>query len=703
MSWAQYPRANLPRRSAAPDAVDDDVELDDAFESPLLHPPVLAEVRSRQSTGRLAFDVPPASPAEGTSQHKRGGPLMADIESPSLVDLRLDPQLQQDAIESMSYDLDAVTAQLTERETAHACDVLERLLGDDGGDGDGFDAAVYAACREYLDMVQAYDSKHGTAFSKFDDSDTSEMDHAMRNELQRYGSLPLARKISIFLEHPDSGPMAKAFYTLQSTIVVCTCLFTILETMPEMNPIVVPEYDMLWRTSDWVFTSVLSLETLFRFAVTVLDDQQGSKAHNALAFWRKPGNIADLVALLPTYIQPLLGSKGRVLTGSLRTARLLRIMKFLRRYQPIRRLAQALLRSVAGLFAPFCFLAMTLLLFAATLYYAERGDYNAETGQFELQNPQCLSEPRGFLNGSAACPRQVSKFVSMGQSLWWGIVTMATTGYGDFVPLTPWGMVVGALAMISGVIFMAMPIAVIGANYTQVIELGREVKSQSVAQRVMRRDEKQAAVSSATRLTMPGEAVVNALRQHLDSPVLDLCCPSPSALHVIDAVLEASVKELVDANRLAEGLVPLFTGGALIGGAESSLSNSPRASGSSPAMAAQVLPLWKATVAAGGAGADAAAAGMTPRAMDSSLRRGSVRFGGRRPAVNPVLMDATLSRPVVVTLGTQHQPTGHGTTFPIVSGNYAAALNSSGAGRMGTANAPARNATHTTNVPPEGP
>ena len=46
-------------------------------------------------------------------------------------------------------------------------------------------------------------------------------------------------------------------------------------------------------------------------------------------------------------------------------------------------------------------------------------------------------------------------FHSYGDGVWWAIVTLGTVGYGDIVPTTPWGRVLGSIVIVVGVTFLA--------------------------------------------------------------------------------------------------------------------------------------------------------------------------------------------------------------------------------------------------------
>lgn len=62
-------------------------------------------------------------------------------------------------------------------------------------------------------------------------------------------------------------------------------------------------------------------------------------------------------------------------------------------------------------------------------------------------------------------------FSSILESMWWSIVTLVTVGYGDVVPVTALGKLLGALASIIGLGMFALPAGILANGFAQ--ELAR--------------------------------------------------------------------------------------------------------------------------------------------------------------------------------------------------------------------------------------
>jgi voltage-gated potassium channel len=66
-----------------------------------------------------------------------------------------------------------------------------------------------------------------------------------------------------------------------------------------------------------------------------------------------------------------------------------------------------------------------------------------------------------LLAGFVATLVDEKDFPSFADGAWWAIVTLATVGYGDIVPTTPWGRVVGSVLIIFGVTFLSFLTAIV--------------------------------------------------------------------------------------------------------------------------------------------------------------------------------------------------------------------------------------------------
>jgi voltage-gated potassium channel Kch len=59
------------------------------------------------------------------------------------------------------------------------------------------------------------------------------------------------------------------------------------------------------------------------------------------------------------------------------------------------------------------------------------------------------------------------EFPTIGSGLWWSVQTMTTVGYGDHVPSTTQGQLVGALIMVGGIGFLTVVTATVTAAFVE--------------------------------------------------------------------------------------------------------------------------------------------------------------------------------------------------------------------------------------------
>ena len=91
----------------------------------------------------------------------------------------------------------------------------------------------------------------------------------------------------------------------------------------------------------------------------------------------------------------------------------------------------------------------------------------------------------GLLAGFIVTLVDKKDFPTFGDGVWWAIVTLGTVGYGDIVPHTAWGRVVGSLVIVVGVTFIAFLTATVTSAFVSAAEQearAREQEREAVAE-----------------------------------------------------------------------------------------------------------------------------------------------------------------------------------------------------------------------------
>ena len=167
--------------------------------------------------------------------------------------------------------------------------------------------------------------------------------------------------------------------------------------------------------------------------------------------------LLDLIAIVPV----LAGLVG-IESFTLRLLRVLRILRLARLgafSTAIVTLAEAVSDrrfelAVCGL------LTLTALLISATLLHAVEGEVQPEA------------------------------FGSVPRAMWWAVATLTTVGYGDAVPVTSVGKLIGGATALIGIALIALPSGILAAAFSDAMQRRRErERRRETARRRPRSDE----------------------------------------------------------------------------------------------------------------------------------------------------------------------------------------------------------------------
>ena len=251
-------------------------------------------------------------------------------------------------------------------------------------------------------------------------------------------------KVHILL-HPELGE-SKADKAINIFIITLIVLNVIAVMMETVHPLY-DEHKKLFDTFDLVSVIIFTIEYVLRVWSCTHDPRYKGSIRGRLKYIFTFGALVDLIAFLPYYLQAIIGFDLRIL-------RILRLLRFFRLFR-----LTAYTRSAKLIFNVFktrmndLLLSLVLILFliiiaSCTLYFAEHL-YPTEAE---------------------------SKFTSIPATLWWAVVTLTTTGYGDIIPLTTWGRIIAGIIMLSGVAFFALPAGIIVAGFLDELKFIRKYK-----------------------------------------------------------------------------------------------------------------------------------------------------------------------------------------------------------------------------------
>ncbi|QDI89351.1 ion transporter [Candidatus Nitrosopumilus sp. SW] len=242
------------------------------------------------------------------------------------------------------------------------------------------------------------------------------------------------------LEGTTNDKIARGFQFFIISLIAVNVLVVIVETEES----VLDEYGYLFTPFEIFSVLVFTGEYAARLIVCKLNPKYQNKKFGLLRFAFSPMMLIDLAAILPFFL-PFVVADVRFIR-IIRLLRLFRMFKLARYSEPMQTLGEVF-KSKAGDLAVAFFILFIVLIFASSLMYHAEHEAQPEA------------------------------FSSIPTSMWWGIVTLTTIGYGDVYPVTVAGKFIAAGVAILGIAVYAIPTGIMASAFTEELRKRKEQKN----------------------------------------------------------------------------------------------------------------------------------------------------------------------------------------------------------------------------------
>lgn len=232
------------------------------------------------------------------------------------------------------------------------------------------------------------------------------------------------------LEGTSNDKTTKLFQTFIITLIAVNVLVVIIETEES----VLDDYGYLFTPFEVFSIIIFTGEYAGRIIVCKLNPKYQNSKYSIVRFLVTPMMLVDLAAILPFFL-PFVIADTRFIR-IIRLLRLLRLFKLARYSDPMQTLGDVFKSKAGDLAVAFFILFISLILASSLMYYAEH------EAQPEL-------------------------FSSIPSSMWWGVITLTTIGYGDVYPITITGKIIGAGVAILGIAVYAIPTGIMASAFTE--------------------------------------------------------------------------------------------------------------------------------------------------------------------------------------------------------------------------------------------
>ena len=232
--------------------------------------------------------------------------------------------------------------------------------------------------------------------------------------------------------------------------IVVLIILNVVAVMLETVKPIYDQYHDFFDNFDWISVTIFTIEYILRVWSSNHEEKYKHSLWGRVKYMMSPAALIDLIAILPSYLQAVIGLDLRIL-------RMLRLLRFLRLFRltaytkPAHMISNVFRKRKNELVLSFILAIFLIIIASCIMYFAEH---------------QAIPPPG-----------KENEFTSIPATIWWAVVSLTTTGYGDMVPLTNIGKVMASIIMLTGVAFFALPAGIITAGFIDEFRLNRVKKT----------------------------------------------------------------------------------------------------------------------------------------------------------------------------------------------------------------------------------
>lgn len=222
---------------------------------------------------------------------------------------------------------------------------------------------------------------------------------------------------------------AKIIGILLFALIVANAVIVFIFAEPSLDSRIAGAISVFYTFS----TVCFFLEYLARIWIADLSYGSRTPARARIKYIFSPLGIIDLLSFFPNVIAWFV-PMTTALRSFINLIRLVRLVKISRYMRGLRTIGYVIMKSRHEVIAAFLVLVLLVVLSSVLMYEIEH-------------------------------PAQPDKFNSLLSGLYWAVTTITATGYGDLVPITTAGRIVGSLIMFLSVALVAIPGGIFSAGF----------------------------------------------------------------------------------------------------------------------------------------------------------------------------------------------------------------------------------------------